>query len=144
MPGPLKNARHERFAQELAKGATMLDAYAAADYAPNRGHASRLAANGNIVARVSELKGKAAERTLVTVASLTQRLLNIAEKGENSREAPLLSVARASIMDVAKLNGLIIDKTQRELSQEQMDALMDVVRSQPGLAAQMLAQMGIG
>ena len=110
MAGPLKNARHERFAQELAKGATLLDAYAAAGFAPNRSHASRLVANGNVKARVDELKGKAAEMTAVTVASLTERLLKIAEKGEKSADAPLLSVGRAAIMDIAKLNGLIVEK----------------------------------
>jgi hypothetical protein len=35
MPGPLKNARHERFAQELAKGASQAEAYARAGYKPS-------------------------------------------------------------------------------------------------------------
>jgi hypothetical protein len=56
----------------------------------------------------------------------------------------MLAVARASLMDVAKLNGWIVDKSTRELSPEQMAALMDMIRANPGLAAQMLSQMGLG
>ena len=51
----LINARHELFAQERARGATADEAYAKAGYKPDRGHASRLAANGSILARIDEL-----------------------------------------------------------------------------------------
>lgn len=144
MSGPLKNARHERFAQELAKGQTKLKAYVAAGYRPDAGAATRLSGNVNVKARLTELKQKVAEKTGVTVADITQRLLNIAQKGEKDGQPAMLSVARASLMDVAKLNGMIVDKTSRELSPEQMAAIMDMIRSNPGLAAQMLAQMGLG
>lgn len=110
MSGPLKNARHERFAQELAKGATASAAYVSAGYKPCDGHASRLAGNGKVRDRIAELKARAAERTVVSVENITLRLLKIAEKGEDTRDAPLLSVARASLMDAAKLNGLIVEK----------------------------------
>lgn len=128
MPGPLKNARQEKFAQELAKGQAQDKAYAAAGYRPDRGAASRLSANVNVMARVAELQSRAAERTIVTVEGITQRLLKIAEKGEGKDDAPLLSVARASLMDAAKLNGLIIDRSKvgfdfAGLSDEDLDAL---------------------
>jgi hypothetical protein len=137
----LKNARQERFAQELAKGSSQAAAYAAAGYRPCDAHAARLAGNGRVAERVLELKERAAERTVVTVANLTDRLLRIAAKGETSTEAPLLSVARASIMDAAKLNGLVIDRTQRELSEEQLRAVLDLVAAQPGAAEQLLARL---
>jgi hypothetical protein len=65
---------------------------------------------------------------VVTVESITQRLLSIAEKGEGKEDASLLSVARASLMDAAKLNGLIIDRSKvgidlSDLSEEDLDAL---------------------
>jgi hypothetical protein len=47
---------------------------------------------------------------------LTANLLRIAQKGEELTEASGLSVARASMMDVAKLHGLLMDKSQTELS----------------------------
>ena len=68
MPGPLKNARHERFAQELAKGATADAAYAAAGYKPNRCNASRLKSKENIFDRVQELTGRIADKVTEKVA----------------------------------------------------------------------------
>ena len=141
MAGPLKNARHERFAQERAKGKSQDKAYSAAGYKPDRGAASRLSANVSVALRIEELKAAAAEKTIVTVASLTRRLLDIAEMGERKAEAPMLSVARAALMDVAKLNGLVIDKTQRELSEDQMKLLLAEIAATPGTAEKLLTQL---
>lgn len=108
----LRNQRHELFAQGLAKGLPASTAYADAGFKPHEGNASRLSANEKVKARVTELKERAAARTEITVAKITERLLGIAAKGEKSNDAPMLSVARASLMDAAKLNGLVIDKGQ--------------------------------
>lgn len=140
MPGPLKNARHERFAQELAKGKSQVDAYEAAGYKPDRGAATRVSAIVSVQARVEELKEKAAERCVVTVEGITQRLLNIAKKGEGEgiKDPPLLSVARASLMDAAKLNGLIVDRAKVGLdlagaTEEELEILERLfARSAPG------------
>ena len=51
----LDNQRHERFAQELAKGKTADEAYQLAGYKPNRGNATTPKANQSIAARVAEL-----------------------------------------------------------------------------------------
>ncbi len=108
----LKNQRQELFAQAIAKGKTQLEAYTEAGYKPDDGAAARLSGNVRVKARVTELKERAAARTEITVAGITERLLKIATKGEASSDAPMLSVARASLMDAAKLNGLVIDKGQ--------------------------------
>lgn len=126
----LSNAKHERFAQSLAKGKSADDAYADAGYKPHRGNASTLRANQNILARLAELQSKAADRTVLTVASLTDRLLKIAEKGEGATEAPLLSVARAALMDAAKLNGLIIEKSLT--AQTSVEDLLDQLDGKAG------------
>lgn len=110
----LTNSRHERFAQELAKGKSQSEAYEAAGYNPSRSAAARLAADVNICERVASIQDRAAIRAEITVAEITARLLNIATKGESSTEAPMLSVARASLMDAAKLNGLIVDTSKVE------------------------------
>jgi len=144
MAGPLKNPAHERFAQNIVKGMTLAAAYEAAGYKRSEKNAARLRKVEGVATRIAELQTAVAEKTVITVADITQRLLNIAQKGENDGQPAMLSVARASLMDVAKLNGMIVEKTQRELSQDQMNALMDMIRTQPGLAAQLLAQMGIG
>lgn len=122
----LKNTRHERFAQELAKGRSQAEAYELAGYKPSRSAAARLAADVNICARLSELQDRVAARTEITVADITARLLAIAAKGETSDEAPKLSVARAALMDAAKLNGLVTDK--RELTGVDGAPLIPAVR----------------
>lgn len=119
----LKNAKHERFAQELAKGKSQSEAYELAGYNYSRSAAARLAADVNICARLAELQGKVAARTELTVATVTERLLSIADLAESTgiqrcdetdeitASSPKhLSVARAALMDAAKLNGLVIEK----------------------------------
>lgn len=106
----LENPKHERFAQALAKGETATEAYILAGYKANDGNAARLKGNDRIAARVAEIQERAAIRTEITVASITERLLAIAAKGEKTSEASMLSVARASLMDAAKLNGLVVEK----------------------------------
>ena len=103
----LDNPKHEIFAQELAKGASQKDAYESAGYKPSEQHACRLASNGKVAARVSEIMGKAAVRAEISIA-----LLRIAEKAEQLRDAAGLSCARNAWMDAAKVNGLIVDKAE--------------------------------
>lgn len=112
MPGPLKNARHERFAQERAKGKSVDKAFVLAGFKANRGNAARLNANESVLARIAEFQTRAAKKTVVTVASITDRLLAIAAKGEKKTDAPMLNLARASLMDAAKLNGLVVDRSK--------------------------------
>lgn len=108
----LQNAKHERFAQAVAKGHSLSEAYELAGYKPHDGNASTLRGNQKVTDRIAELLERAAIRTEITVAGITDRLLAIAAKGEAAHDAPLLSVARASLMDAAKLNGLITDKAE--------------------------------
>lgn len=120
----LSNPRHERFAQELAKGKSQVEAYESAGYQPSRSAAARLAADVSICARVSELAERVAAKTELTAEKLTERLLRIADVAEKTgiktdedgalvvSSSRHLSVARASLMDAAKLNGLIIDKAE--------------------------------
>lgn len=105
----LKNARHEKFAQAIAKGRTADDAYGEAGYKPHRGNASTLRSNQNISDRVAEIQGRAAERAAVTIHSLTDELeearaIAIAEKQS--------SAAVAATLGKAKLHGLLIEKKQ--------------------------------
>lgn len=110
----LSNPRHERFAQALAKGMTQAEAYADAGYKPSEPNASRLTSNDKVQERVAELQERAAVRTEITVASITERLLAIATKAEKSGDAPMLQAARASLMDAAKLNGLVVEKGEHQ------------------------------
>ena len=128
----LENPKHERFAQELAKGRTQAEAYATAGYAPSEPNASRLTSNDKVAARVAEIQERAAVRAEITVAGITDRLLAIAKKGEGKDEAPMLSVARAALMDAAKLNGLVVDRTMKaEATLEELLDSIDAAPSEP-------------
>jgi hypothetical protein len=119
----LTNARHERFAQEIAKGKSATEAYILAGYKANDGNAATLKGNQRVLDRLAELQEKGAERAIITVASITERLLSIATKGEGSSDAPMLSVARAALMDAAKLNGLVVEKSLN--AQTSVEDLLD-------------------
>ncbi len=126
----LENPKHERFAQELAKGRSQAEAYAEAGYRPSEPHASRLASNGKVAGRVAEILERAAIRAEVTVASITERLLAIATKAETKDEASMLGVARASLMDAAKLNGLVVDKSLK--ADVTLEELLDRIDGEAG------------
>lgn len=74
--------------------------------------ANELMDNVKVAARIADLSEKIEAKALVTIERLTNDLLRIAQKGEDLAEAPGLSVARASLMDAAKLNGLVVDKNE--------------------------------
>lgn len=73
----LPNARHERFAQELAKGKTATEAYESAGYKANEGNAGRLNRNEQVMTRVSELLSGAADRTEITIARVLEELAKV-------------------------------------------------------------------
>jgi sirohydrochlorin ferrochelatase len=126
----LGNARHERFAQEIARGKSQSDAYGAAGFtgtAPTlEAGASRLIRNDKVKARVAELLEFSALRAEVSIATLTQDLLRLRDKGEALADAAGLSVARNSVMDIAKLNGLVVDKTQGSVDHAHVIELIGV------------------
>ena len=76
----LKNGRHERFAQGLAAGKTIDQAYREAGYAAHRGNASTLRSKQHIRARVAELQSRAAERVVLTKEFVINGLLEVVER----------------------------------------------------------------
>ncbi|WP_445505027.1 hypothetical protein [Microvirga sp. G4-2] len=105
----LDNPRHERFAQALAKGLPASRAYVEAGYAENDSNSARLSGNERVRARVLELQQQAAKKTVVTVESITDEL-NEAMEFARTCMAPAAFVS--AIMGKAKLNGLLVDKTE--------------------------------
>jgi phage terminase small subunit len=74
----LDKPRHEKLAQELALGTNQTDAYERAGYARDDGHASRLAGDGRIKARVRELHADAAKHIALSRADMIQILFHTA------------------------------------------------------------------
>ena len=95
----LKNARHERFAQELAKGKTADEAYVEAGFTANRGNAARLKANESIRKRVDEIKSRVAEKAEWTAADRLQALKTIFDShAQNDARVAISAIAEANKM----------------------------------------------
>lgn len=115
----LENTRHEKFAQELAKGASAGRAYEAAGYDVEGDHADQsasrlLSRNAKVRERVAELQEKAATRTEITIQSLCDELDEAKELAKaNAQPAAMV----AAVMGKAKLTGHIVDKQVQEQTQ---------------------------
>jgi phage terminase small subunit len=73
---PLKNPRHEKLAQEMAKGKSATEAMAEVGYTDPR-NSTRLTKKDEIRARIDELIGKGAERAEITIERILSELAKI-------------------------------------------------------------------
>lgn len=105
----LTNAKHERFAQELAKGKTADESYVLAGYKAHRGNAATLRANQNILDRVTELKERGAVRAEITIQSLIEEAADIQASALKDGQH---SAAVAALTAKAKLAGLWVEKNE--------------------------------
>lgn len=110
----LPNARHERFAQEIVKGASGREAYKTAGYKPKNdnvadANASRLLSDAKVRARIAELQERAAVRAELTVLDILDEL-NQARLLAMQLEQPAAMVSAS--MGRAKVAGLIVDKSE--------------------------------
>lgn len=113
MPGPLKHTRRERFAQELAKGATLEEAHKLAGFAPNKSNAHRMKERPDVAERIAELQERAAERVFVTVADIAKQL---DEDREFARTLKQSAAAVSATMGKAKVLGLLEDKSKVDIT----------------------------
>jgi phage terminase small subunit len=89
----LKNARHEKFAQELAKGKTADEAYQLAGFKPNRGNASVLKQKESISNRVAEILKQAEEND----RKANERVI---EKLAITKERVAAELAKIAFLDI--------------------------------------------
>lgn len=73
----LSNSKHERFAQEIAKGSSASVAYVTAGYSKNDGNASRLNGNEKVRERVEEILSEGARQAGVTVERIVSELAKV-------------------------------------------------------------------
>lgn len=111
MPVAKLNIRQERFCLGLAEGETQDAAYAAAGYKPHRPSASRLRSNANVQARMSELLGEAAGRTLVTIENIAAQLDEDRQLAFSQGQA---GAAVSASLAKARLFGLLVDRAEVE------------------------------
>lgn len=95
----LKNARHEAFAQGLAKGLSAAEAYTKAGYQGDRTAASRLSTNVNVQRRVEEVKNRVAEKAEWTAAERLSSLRAIHDASlGNDRRTAIAAISEANKM----------------------------------------------
>jgi hypothetical protein len=112
----LVNARHERFAQEVAKGSSYGQAYGICGYScrsyNNRDSAAfRLSRNDKVRRRIAELQKHAVENTDITIVGLIREAADIQLAAQRAGN---LSAAIAALTAKAKIAGLWVEKTESE------------------------------
>lgn len=124
-------AKQEGFCLSVAKGLSLAQAYRDNYNAENMANetiwvkASELMSNGKVAVRVSGLQGKAQERTLVTMESIT------AELDENRMMGAKLdqpAAMNAASMGKAKLHGLLVDKTDNKHEHGISEGMADLLK----------------
>lgn len=97
----LRNAKHEAFAQAVARGRSQEEAYTDAGFKPHRQNASRLMTNDDVRIRLDEIKNRIAEKAEWSSADRLLMLKQIAaaSKGKDPR------VAVSAIAEANKMQG---------------------------------------
>lgn len=122
----LKNPKHERFAQELAKGETAERAYQTAGFKPNRGNANTLKQNQSILDRVSEIlaerekiHGQSTARAIEKVALTKEWVLSkLRENAERAlQERPVLD-GEGGITGEYRYEGTVANRALELLGKE--------------------------
>jgi len=101
------NFKQELFAQGIAKGLPQLRAYVEAGYKPSEGGASRLASHVKVSARIAELQAKGADKALVTVETINEKLIASYEMAQQMEQSAAMT---AATMAQAKIFGLDVNK----------------------------------
>ena len=101
---PLPDAQHERFACELAKGASQDEAYELAGFSRNRGNACRLKAKESVSQRVKWLQEQAASADVLTIAEKRRICAEIARGGEHRDRLNAIRVDNDLAADGAEAN----------------------------------------
>ena len=99
----LANPRHEAFAKACAQGARICAAYEDAGYAPDRGHASRLAANPEVAHRIAELRTQSEDLTAASPTAIIAALLKAAKAVDIAAHPGALKEVRATLLEVQRL-----------------------------------------
>lgn len=105
----LSNARHERFAQELAKGLVPEDAYQAAGFKPARQNAHRLMTKDDVRARVEELKQRAAADVQVSREWVLEQLIDNAAK---AKQAGDFGPSNQALNLIGKELGMFVERSE--------------------------------
>ena len=130
----LKNARHERFAQELTRGRSQCGAYLAAGYKASSpstayAHGARLVRNGKVRARMNELQSAEEIKSLLTMQQHLEELRVLREMAKANCQ--MSAAIRAEELR-GRLRGFYVDHVQHrdvnEFAQMSDEQLHDFIR----------------
>ena len=105
----LNNTRHERFAQELAKGSAITEAYEKSGFKRSPASASRLSQKVKIRARIAAIQAQNAEHAEVSVQSLIREL---DEAADLAREIKQPQALIAAIKEKGILSGKRVERQE--------------------------------
>lgn len=102
------------FAREYAidKNATQAAIRAGYSEATAKQQGSRLLTNVDVRAEIERTLAASALKVELTVASVSAKLLALAEKAESMDGPSAINVSRQCVMDAAKLNGLVVETSE--------------------------------
>lgn len=103
----LRNPRHEIFAQQVAKGETITKAYEIAGFRPHAKNASRLRNVEGVAARIGELLGAAARKTIADKTAVLARLTAIAFNDAKRTSDQIQAIDR-----ICKINGWFSERRE--------------------------------
>ena len=99
----LLNRRHEWFAQLRAQGRRLEEAYERAGYAPDRGHACRLASRPDVALRINELRGDFMDVATADRPRVIEALMAIGASSRSLGTTSGLKEARFAYLEAARL-----------------------------------------
>ena len=129
---PLKNQRHEIFAQLIVEGETQAEAFVKAGYRRSDPNARRLTRNDPVRERIRHLKSLAAEHTLTNVEDLIAAAKRIMKAAEHELQ---LTAAVGALKELGILTGHRIEKREhtRKTTAELSDAeLIELIKAGGG------------
>jgi hypothetical protein len=112
----LKNPRHERFAQAVARGADAAAAYQSAGYESKgsaaKAAASRLLRNADVSARIAKLRTTPENALTVAEVTAATAIIELEDARQLALKKGQASAAVSATMAKAKLAGLLSDKPE--------------------------------
>jgi len=108
----LENLQHEIFAQGVARGLKIKDAYAALGLDPESGNAARLIKLASVSARVGELRAEHAIVARASPMAAVIALMRMADRMEAQDSPGAIREARQSIIEAVALRERMLEAPQ--------------------------------
>jgi hypothetical protein len=117
----LHKPQHERFAQFIANGVSLKDAFERAGYVPRRGNPGRLARRPDVARRIAELEAELNPYNAASIDFFRSKLVGIADEiaEADASNVAIFSRAAAGLRELARsfdiLAGIDSDQTAQEI-----------------------------